>query len=107
DVSAILRLEHLQPAPGAFHMELNLAWMILRVHRGDAREIGSLQYFISLLAKKNPKPDFETLFSLLEQVLTGTRRKCTYRGRGTALSSVPAGCEFRERNQQESRRFGV
>ncbi|KAK6974994.1 hypothetical protein R3P38DRAFT_3335296 [Favolaschia claudopus] len=74
DVSAILRLEHLQPAPGAFHIELNLAWMILRTHRGKSNDIGSLQYFIGLLAKKRlgaDKPDFETLVSLLEQVLIG------------------------------------
>ncbi|KAK6969487.1 hypothetical protein R3P38DRAFT_2670762 [Favolaschia claudopus] len=74
DVSAILRLEHLQIAPGAFHMELNFSWMILRTHRGEGAEIGSLQYFIGLLAKTrlgSPKPDFETLVSLLMQVLTG------------------------------------
>jgi hypothetical protein len=31
DLSAILRLEQLQPAHGAFHTELNLSWMLLKV----------------------------------------------------------------------------
>ncbi|KAF7333906.1 hypothetical protein MSAN_02403400 [Mycena sanguinolenta] len=73
DVSAILRLEHLQLAPGAFHMELNLSWMILKIHRGDGADLGSLQYFIGLLSKVrlgSDQPDFETLVSLLMQVLT-------------------------------------
>ncbi|KAJ7916622.1 hypothetical protein B0H13DRAFT_1609193 [Mycena leptocephala] len=74
DLSAILRLEQLQPAPGAFHMELNLSWMLLKVHRGDGADLGSLQYFIGLLTKVrlgSDHPDFETLVSLLTQVLTG------------------------------------
>ncbi|KAJ7687309.1 hypothetical protein B0H14DRAFT_2653906 [Mycena olivaceomarginata] len=97
DLSAILRLEQLQPAPGAFHTELNLSWMLLKVHRGDGADLGSLQYFIGLLTKVrlgwipptsktfvflltqvltkvrlgSDHPDFETLVSLLTQVLTG------------------------------------
>ncbi|KAJ7744500.1 hypothetical protein DFH07DRAFT_963722 [Mycena maculata] len=74
DLSAILRLEQYQLAPGAFHVELNLSWLLLRVHRGNGADIGSLQYFIGLLAKVrlgSDKPDFETLVSLLMQVLTG------------------------------------
>ncbi|KAJ7480421.1 hypothetical protein B0H11DRAFT_2274876 [Mycena galericulata] len=74
DLSAILRLEQLQPAPGAFHTELNLSWMLLKVHRGDGADLGSLQYFIGLLTKVrlgSDHPDFETLISLLTQVLTG------------------------------------
>ncbi|KAK7026366.1 hypothetical protein R3P38DRAFT_3395839 [Favolaschia claudopus] len=73
DLSAILRLDHLQLAPGFFHTELNLSWMILRTHRGNGADLGSLQYFIGLLAKTrlgSDKPDFETLVSLLMQVLT-------------------------------------
>ncbi|KAJ7726720.1 hypothetical protein B0H14DRAFT_2410367 [Mycena olivaceomarginata] len=74
DLSAILRLEQLKPAPGAFHTELNLSWMLLKVHRGDGADLGSLQYFIGLLTKVrlgSDHPDFETLVSLLTQVLTG------------------------------------
>ncbi|KAJ7882739.1 hypothetical protein B0H14DRAFT_3753165 [Mycena olivaceomarginata] len=76
DLSAILRLEQLQPAPGAFHTELNLSWMLLKVHRGDGADLGSLQYFIGLLTKVRlglDHPDFETLVSLLTQVLTKVR----------------------------------
>ncbi|KAJ7167409.1 hypothetical protein C8R43DRAFT_1121828 [Mycena crocata] len=74
DLSAILRLEHYQLAPGAFHVELNLSWLLLKTHRGDGADLGSLQYFIGLLAKTrlgSAQPDFETLVSLLMQVLTG------------------------------------
>ncbi|KAJ7100306.1 hypothetical protein C8R43DRAFT_1141345 [Mycena crocata] len=74
DLTALLRLEHYQLAPGLFHVELNLAWLLLKVHRGKGADLGSLQYFIGLLAKKrlgSAHPDFETLVSLLMQVLTG------------------------------------
>ncbi|KAJ7759811.1 hypothetical protein DFH07DRAFT_1023425 [Mycena maculata] len=74
DMSAILRLEQYQLAPGAFHVELNLSWLLLRIHRGNGADIGSLQYFIGLLSKSrlgSDKPDFETLVSLLMQVLVG------------------------------------
>ncbi|KAJ6568612.1 hypothetical protein B0H19DRAFT_938682 [Mycena capillaripes] len=74
DLSAILRLEHYQLAPGAFHVELNLSWLLLCIHHGDGADLGSLQYFIGLLTKVclgSDQPDFETLVSLLMQVLTG------------------------------------
>ncbi|KAJ7457328.1 hypothetical protein FB451DRAFT_1047259 [Mycena latifolia] len=74
DMSALLRLEHYQLAPGAFHVELNLSWLLLRIHRGNGADLGSLQYFIGLLAKVrlgSAQPDFETLVSLLMQVLSG------------------------------------
>ncbi|KAJ7983224.1 hypothetical protein DFH06DRAFT_1441030 [Mycena polygramma] len=79
DLSALLRLEHYQPcyqlAPGAFHLELNLSWMLLKIHRGNGADLGSLQYFIGLLAKvrlaSSAQPDFETLGLLFNQVLAG------------------------------------
>ncbi|KAJ7767331.1 hypothetical protein B0H16DRAFT_1412448 [Mycena metata] len=74
DLSALLRLEHYQLAPGAFHLELNLSWLILKIHRGNGADLGSLQYFIGLLAKVrlgSAQPDFETLVSLFMQVLSG------------------------------------
>ncbi|KAK6985151.1 hypothetical protein R3P38DRAFT_3230809 [Favolaschia claudopus] len=91
DISAILRLEHLQVAPGAFHMELNFSWMLLRTHRGEGAELGSLQYFIGLLAKTrlgSPKPDFETLVSLLMQVLTGAMHHFWEVETGMSLSAL-------------------
>ncbi|KAJ7216921.1 hypothetical protein C8J57DRAFT_1537838 [Mycena rebaudengoi] len=76
DITALsLRLEHYQLAPGAFHAELNLSWLLLKIHRGNGADLGSLQYFIGLLAKVrlgSAQPDFETLVSLLMQVLTGS-----------------------------------
>ncbi|KAJ7939693.1 hypothetical protein B0H13DRAFT_2300390 [Mycena leptocephala] len=82
DLSAILRMDHYQLAPGAFHVELNLSWLwlLLKIHRGEGADLGSLQYFIGLLAKVrlgSAQPDFETLVSLLMQVLTGARM-CSY-----------------------------
>ncbi|KAJ7493683.1 hypothetical protein FB451DRAFT_1020785, partial [Mycena latifolia] len=74
DLSALLRLEHYQLAPGAFHVELNLSWLLLKIHRGNGADLGSLQYFIGLLAKVrlgSAQPDFETLVSLFMQVLSG------------------------------------
>ncbi|KAF8162317.1 hypothetical protein K438DRAFT_1618478, partial [Mycena galopus ATCC 62051] len=74
DLSAILRMDHYQLAPGAFHVELNLSWLLLKIHRGNGADLGSLQYFIGLLAKVrlgSAQPDFETLVSLLMQVLAG------------------------------------
>ncbi|KAJ7891017.1 hypothetical protein B0H13DRAFT_2234851 [Mycena leptocephala] len=74
DMSALLRLQHYQLAPGAFHVELNLSWHLLKIHRGNGADLGSLQYFIGLLAKTrlgSAQPDFETLVSLLMQVLSG------------------------------------
>ncbi|KAJ7866703.1 hypothetical protein B0H13DRAFT_1636525 [Mycena leptocephala] len=74
DMSALLRLQHYQLAPGAFHVELNLSWLLLKIHRGNGADLGSLQYFIGLLAKTrlgSAQPDFETLVSLLMQVLSG------------------------------------
>ncbi|KAJ7642889.1 hypothetical protein B0H17DRAFT_959984 [Mycena rosella] len=74
DISALLRLDHYQLAPGAFHVELNMSWMLLKVHRGDGADLGSLQYFIGLLTKvrlNSAQPDFETLVSLFNQVLSG------------------------------------
>ncbi|KAJ7661354.1 hypothetical protein DFH06DRAFT_1296653 [Mycena polygramma] len=74
DLSALLRLEHYQLAPGAFHLELNLSWMLLKIHRGNGADLGSLQYFIGLLAKVrlgSAQPDFETLGLLFNQVLAG------------------------------------
>ncbi|KAJ7452563.1 hypothetical protein FB451DRAFT_1050824 [Mycena latifolia] len=72
DMSAILRLEHYQLAPGLFHLELTLSWLLLKIPRGKGADLGSLQYFIGLLAKtrlRSAQPDFETLVSLLMQVL--------------------------------------
>ncbi|KAJ7698140.1 hypothetical protein B0H17DRAFT_927846, partial [Mycena rosella] len=74
DMSALLRLDHYQLAPGAFHVELNLSWLLLKIHRGNGDDLGSLQYFIGLLAKVrlgSAQPDFETLVSLFMQVLSG------------------------------------
>ncbi|KAJ7891051.1 hypothetical protein B0H13DRAFT_2530311 [Mycena leptocephala] len=74
DMSVILRLQHYQLAPGLFHVELNLAWLILKIHRGNVPDLGSLQYFIGLLAKTrlgSAQPDFKTMVSLFMQVLTG------------------------------------
>ncbi|KAJ7655886.1 hypothetical protein B0H17DRAFT_956275, partial [Mycena rosella] len=74
DISALLRLDHYQLAPGAFHVELNMSWMLLKVHRGDGADLGSLQHFIGLLTKvrlNSAQPDFETLVSLFNQVLSG------------------------------------
>ncbi|KAJ7611074.1 hypothetical protein DFH06DRAFT_1016331, partial [Mycena polygramma] len=73
-VPALLRLDHYQLAPGAFHLELNLSWMLLKIHRGNGADLGSLQYFIGLLAKVrlgSAQLDFETLGSLFNQVLAG------------------------------------
>ncbi|KAJ6604366.1 hypothetical protein DFH09DRAFT_1442822 [Mycena vulgaris] len=75
DLSAILRLEQYQLVPRWFHVELNQSWLILKIHRGQGADLGSLQYFIGLLAKVrlgSATPDFETLVSLLMQVLTDT-----------------------------------
>ncbi|KAJ7864688.1 hypothetical protein B0H13DRAFT_1899019 [Mycena leptocephala] len=61
---------HYQLAPGLFHVELNLAWLILKIHRGNGPDLGSLQYFIGLLAKTrlgSAQPDFETMVSLFMQ----------------------------------------
>ncbi|KAF8159104.1 hypothetical protein K438DRAFT_1986032 [Mycena galopus ATCC 62051] len=74
DLSALLRLDHYQLAPGLFHVELNLSWLLLKIHRGNGADLGSLQYFIGLLAKVrlgSAQPDFETLVSLFKQVLAG------------------------------------
>ncbi|KAF8205821.1 hypothetical protein K438DRAFT_1757140 [Mycena galopus ATCC 62051] len=74
DLSALLRLDHYQLAPGLFHVELNLSWLLLKIHRGNGADLGSLQYFIGLLAKVrlgSAQPDFETLVSLFKQVLVG------------------------------------
>ncbi|KAF8178382.1 hypothetical protein K438DRAFT_1769567 [Mycena galopus ATCC 62051] len=74
DLSAILRMDYYQLAPGAFHVELNLSWLLLKIHRGNGADLGSLQYFIGLLAKVrlgSAQSDFETLVSLLMQVLAG------------------------------------
>ncbi|KAJ7241170.1 hypothetical protein C8J57DRAFT_1192905 [Mycena rebaudengoi] len=74
DLSVILRLQQYQLGLGWFHVELNLSWLLLRIHRGNGADLGSLQYFIGLLAKVrlgSAQPDFETLVSLLMQVLRG------------------------------------
>ncbi|KAF8151139.1 hypothetical protein K438DRAFT_1445558, partial [Mycena galopus ATCC 62051] len=74
NLSALLRLDHYQLAPGLFHVELNLSWLLLKIHRGNGADLGSLQYFIGLLSKVrlgSAQPDFETLVSLFKQVLAG------------------------------------
>ncbi|RDB22299.1 hypothetical protein Hypma_010669 [Hypsizygus marmoreus] len=74
DLSSLLRLNNYQLGVGWFHAQLNLIWSILRIHRGTASDIGSLQYYISLLGKVRlgtEHPDYETLVSLARQVLHG------------------------------------
>jgi hypothetical protein len=72
--SAILRLQQHQLGIGWFHAQMNLAWLILRVHRGKASEVGSLAYYIALLGKTRlgeAHPDYETMIALFAQVLEG------------------------------------
>jgi hypothetical protein len=59
---------------GWFHVQLNLIWVLLHIHWGITNQIGSLQFFITLLGKVQlgkEKPDFNTLRSLATQVLAG------------------------------------
>ncbi|KAF7976464.1 hypothetical protein HWV62_6721 [Athelia sp. TMB] len=59
---------------GWFHVQLNLLWALLHIHRGMREQIGSLQYFIVLLGRTrmgSAKPDFNTMRSLATQVLAG------------------------------------
>jgi len=51
DVTAILRLANLLLGPGFFHVQMNLLWAILHIHRGTIEAIGSLQFYIAVLEK--------------------------------------------------------
>lgn len=74
DRTTVLRLAHLQLAPGMFHVLLNLLWAILKIHRGTDADDGSLQFYISLLTKSrlnSDHPDYNTTRSFFNQVLFG------------------------------------
>ncbi|KAI0308834.1 hypothetical protein OF83DRAFT_1072927, partial [Amylostereum chailletii] len=63
-----------QVAPGGLHYLMNAVWCSLDHHRGDARDHGSLQSFITLLDKKrhnSEHPDFHAVKSTQLQVLYG------------------------------------
>jgi hypothetical protein len=49
---------------GWFHAQLNFLWALLQIHCGDGEQIGSLQFFITLLGKvrlRKDKSDFSIL----------------------------------------------
>jgi len=74
DRTTILRLAHLQLAPGFLHVLFNLLWALLKVHRGTVDDNGSLQFYISVLTKTrlgSEHPDYHTLRSFVFQVLFG------------------------------------
>jgi hypothetical protein len=74
DLNAIHHMSSFQCGIGWFHAQLNFLWALLHIHRGDGEQIGSLQFFIILLRKVwlgKEKPDFNTLRSLVTQVLSG------------------------------------
>jgi hypothetical protein len=64
DLNAIHHMSCFQCGIGWFHAQLNFLWALLHIHRGDGEQIGSLQFFITLLGKVRlgkDKPDFNTL----------------------------------------------
>jgi hypothetical protein len=74
DVTVIDRMSNFQLGIGFFHCQMNLLWALLQIHRGAVDDIGSLQYYISLLQKVRlgqVHPDYHTLRSFVQQVLFG------------------------------------
>ncbi|KAI0042500.1 hypothetical protein FA95DRAFT_1525335, partial [Auriscalpium vulgare] len=74
DSTPFTRLDCIQLAPGLFHTLLNLSWILLDIHRGDAADYGSLASFIILLNKKrhgSEHPDYHAIKATLTQVLDG------------------------------------
>jgi hypothetical protein len=74
DLTPFSRIQLLQLGPGMFHALLNLAWILLAVHRGDEDTPGSLGYYIKNLQKKRhgaAHPDYHSLKATLMQVLSG------------------------------------
>lgn len=79
DISGLLRIELLQLGPGLFHTELNMLWAILFIHRGLSTDIGSLQYYITLLRftrLNSEHPDFYTLKSFVRRILIAHILQC-------------------------------
>jgi hypothetical protein len=73
------RLLPFQQGVGMFHVALNLGWLILATHRGDADNPGSLAYWIELLDKKrhnSAKPEYYTLVATYRQILDGMILYC-------------------------------
>ena len=74
DITAVLRLAHLQAIPGFLHVLFNLLWALLKIHHGTVDDNGSLQFYISVLSKTclgSEHPDNHTLHSFVFQVHFG------------------------------------
>jgi hypothetical protein len=57
-----------------FHLQMNLDWLLLNVHRGKASETASLTWWFSILNKVRlggQKPDYHTLLEAFSQILDG------------------------------------
>ena len=74
DFSAWERREIFMLGFGTFHLQMNLIWALLNIHRGTISEHGSLTYYFNILEKvrlASEKPDFHTLLTALTQILEG------------------------------------
>ena len=79
DMNAVLRFRIYEVGIGFFHVELNLVWTILVIHRGDENDTGSLSYYIRLLRKKRlggKHPNFYALVSMFRDILDGYMLYC-------------------------------
>ncbi|EPQ52821.1 hypothetical protein GLOTRDRAFT_46819, partial [Gloeophyllum trabeum ATCC 11539] len=104
DVNAFTRLEPFQVAPGLFHLQMNLIWALLHVHRGSLNDEGSLSFFFTLLERtrlNGEHPDFYTLHSTLMQILDGLilsawELECGYGSLAEFAASAPSKEKLRE-----------
>jgi hypothetical protein len=74
DVDSWERRETLQVSWAPFHGHMNLAWLVLHIHRGSIEECGSLSWFFAILEKRRlagEKPDYYTLIATFKQILDG------------------------------------
>lgn len=79
DISGLYRIDLFQLGPGLFHKLLNMLWAILLMHRGRATDVGSLQYYITLLQLtrlNSDHPDYYTLKSFVRRVLIAHILQC-------------------------------
>ena len=74
DFTAWERREIFMLGFGTFHLQMNLIWALLNIHRGTISEHSSLAYYFNILEKvrlASEKPDFHTLLTALTQILEG------------------------------------
>ena len=74
DIDAWERREVFQLAFGSFHLVMNFMNAILQMHRGTLQQIGSFNYFFTVLEKtrlNSEHPDFHTLLATFTQIVEG------------------------------------